>query len=514
MSRGRGNTRGAIARRVLLGIALIGTTAASVLALVACGYLALPGGWIINFPGFSGAALGESELQQRIAVPDGFAINTYTAEVPNARMLLFTATGDLLVSTPRSGEVLLLERDRDGDGVADGRRVLLAGLDRPHGLAYHDGWLYVAETSAVLRVRFDPETGSISGTPEQITGLPGGGNHWTRTIHVGPDEMLYVSVGSSCNVCIERDARRATILRYPLGGGGGEIYASGLRNAVDFAWQPGTGELYATDNGRDLLGDDFPPDELNRIVRGGFYGWPVANGNRIPDPDQGAGQEDRIAASLPPVHEFGAHVATLGITFYKRRADAPAAFPSRYDGVAFVAQHGSWNRSKKSGYQVVMLRLDADGMITETPFATGFLRDEHVAGRPVGVAVGPDGALYVSDDYAGAVYRIAYGSAARGHRPVPDSGRAPAPQAAMSATELETAATRGHGLWAANGCPTCHAPGQDAPEALRPLNGLRRRYTIDSLAAFLLSPQPPMPPVTLSAPQRRDLAAYLLLTYP
>src|SRR6185295_749832 len=196
-------------------------------------------------------------------------------------------------------------------------------------------------------------------------------------------------------------------------GSGEEIYASGLRNAVGFDWQPGTGDLYGTDNGRDLLGDDFPPCELNRIVPMGFYGWPFANGNRVPDPNYGAGHEAQIAASIPPVHGFGAHTAPLGITFYVAPAgNAPAAFPPAYAGAAFVAQHGSWNRSKKSGYQVVALHFQADGTITEEPFATGFMSDEKVSGRPVDVAVGPDGALYVSDDFSGAIYRIAYGAAA------------------------------------------------------------------------------------------------------
>jgi glucose/arabinose dehydrogenase/cytochrome c553 len=485
--------------------------------LVACGYVALPGGWTVNFPGFSGDAMSERTLRQRVTLPPGFSIGTDASGIENARLLLFTEAGDLLVSAPRHGQVWLVQRDANGDGVADGQRVLLDHLYQPHGLAYRDGWLYVAETTAVLRVRFDPKTGTVRGEPERIIrNLPDAGNHWTRTVHVGPDGKLYVSVGSSCNVCIDADKRRATILRYNLDGSGEEIYASGLRNAVDFDWQPGTGDLYATDNGRDLLGDDFPPCEFNRIVAGGFYGFPFANGDRVPDPDLGAGHAAEIAASIPPAHPFGAHVAPLGMTFYEPPpGHPPAAFPPAYDGAAFVAQHGSWNRSHKSGYQVVALHFQADGSITEEPFATGFVHDEEVSGRPVGVAVGPDGALYVSDDFTGAVYRIAYGEPARGaaapaaHTPV-----LPDPLAGLDPRQLEPARARGAALWKANPCASCHVAGQAAADAYRPLSGLRSKYTVDSLVAFLRTPQPPMPVFPFSDEQRRDLAVYLLVAHP
>jgi glucose/arabinose dehydrogenase len=352
----------------------------------------------------SAAPLPDTALRERIHLPPGFSIGTFVSGIDNARFLRFTAAGDLLVSAPAQGTVFLVERDADGDGRADGQHVLLDHLNLPHGLALRGGWLYVAETDAVLRVRFDPTGRQISGTPERIIrGLPAGGMHWTRTIGVGPDGWLYLSMGSDCNACTEKDPRRAAFTRYHVDGSGEETYATGLRNSVGFAWQPGTDVLYATENGRDWLGDDFPPDELNRIVQGGFYGWPFANGNRVPDPDNGKGQEERVAASSPPAHAFGAHVAPLGMTFY-----TGTMFPERYRGAAFVAQHGSWNRSKKSGYKVVAVFFGADGAIREEEFAGGFMIDEKVSGRPVDVAVGPDGALYVSDDYTGSIYRVAY----------------------------------------------------------------------------------------------------------
>ncbi len=357
-----------------------------------------------NGPGLTGAPMSDGVLASRVRLPAGFSINTFAGTITGARMLRFTSAGDLLVSAPLQGKVWLLEHDADRDGRAEGRHVLLDNLKRPHGLTLRDGWLHVAEPDGVLRVRFDPAARQISGEPERIIrDLPGWGGHWTRTIDFGPDGRLYVSGGSSCNVCLGEDPRRAAILRYHPDGSGEQIYATGLRNSVGFAWQPGTGALYATDNGRDMLGDDFPPCELNRIVEGGFYGWPVAHGDRVPDPEYGKGKKDLIAQSIPPAHAFGTHVAPLGITFY-----TGTAFPERYRGAAFVAQHGSWNRSKKSGYKVVALLFAADGSIREEDFATGFEINEEVYGRPVDVAVGADGALYVSDDFTGAVYRIAF----------------------------------------------------------------------------------------------------------
>lgn len=261
----------------------------------------------------------------------------------------------------------------------------------------------MAETDAVGRVLFDADARQARGGFERVVGgIPGGENHWTRTVRFGPDGWMYVSIGSSCNVCTEKDERRATIVRYRPDGSGEEIYARGLRNAVGFDWQPETGDLYATDNGRDLLGDDTPPCELNRVVRGGDYGWPVAYGERIADPDLGAGQEARIAASIPPAHRFRAHNAPLGITFV--RGDR---VPVDYRSAALVALHGSWNRTRKSGYKVVSLHWGPDGRIEERDFLSGFLDGERVFGRPVDVAVGGDGAIYVSDDFAGAVYRVA-----------------------------------------------------------------------------------------------------------
>jgi glucose/arabinose dehydrogenase len=389
-------------RRILLGL-----LAAIVLGVGAC-TLFLPERYAVNAPllgSIFGADLARSEFERRVRVPEGFEIGVFAEGIRNARFLRFTPAGDLLVSSPRTGSVLLVERDGDGDGAADGVGMLLEGLDRPHGLDLHDGWLYVAESGAIGRVRFDAAARSVAGELETVVGgLPEGGQHWTRTLRFGPDGWMYVSIGSNCNVCEEDDPRRAAIVRYRPDGSGEEIYATGLRNAVGFDWRPGAPEaMYATDNGRDLLGDDFPPCELDRVRRGGFYGWPYANGARVPDPDLGdRAPPGRIEESIPPAHAFGAHTAPLGITFY--RGDV---FPGAWRSAAFVALHGSWNRTRKSGYKVVALLFPADAPPREVDFVTGFEVDEDVIGRPVDVATGPDGALYVSDDYAGAIYRVA-----------------------------------------------------------------------------------------------------------
>jgi glucose/arabinose dehydrogenase len=340
-------------------------------------------------------------ISRHLRTAPGFTVQVYSADVPLARVMLFTPDGDLIVSRTRGDEVVLLERDRNGDGKADGQRVLFKALDGPHGLALHDGWLYVAERTAIGRVRFDSASGQLAGNYEYIlTGLTKDGQHTTRTIGFGPDGWLFLAQGSTCNVCIEQDPRRATIMRLRPDGTGAEIYATGLRNSVGFDWAPWDGGLYATDNGRDLLGDDFPPCELNRIEQGRFYGWPFVNGLGVADPDFG-GQYTGDVPPTDPVHGFRPHNAPLGIHFLRA-----ARVPAGYERTALVALHGSWNRTVPDGYKVVALHWHDDGTIEETDFLSGFLNADGVIGRPAFITEGPDGAIYVSDDYAGVIYRV------------------------------------------------------------------------------------------------------------
>jgi len=346
-------------------------------------------------------APSEATVAERLRAPTGMQVQVYSSDVPLARVMLFTPDGDLIVSRTRAGVVSLLERDRNADGIADGHRVLFENLDGPHGLALHDGWLYVAERTSISRVRFDSATGTPTGAFERIlTGLTTDGFHQSKTIGIGPDGWLYLAHGSSCNACVEQDPRRATVMRLRPDGSGADIYATGLRNSVGFDWAPWDGALYATDNGRALLGDDFPPDELNRIEQGRFYGWPYVNGFGAADPDLG-GEYAGDPVPTHPVHGFRPHNAPLGIHFVRA-----AELPAGYERTALVALHGSWNRSTPDGYKVVALRWRDDGTIDESDFLTGFLNEGGIIGRPAFVTEGPDGAIYVSDDYAGVVYRV------------------------------------------------------------------------------------------------------------
>ena len=358
------------------------------------------------FPGFfDPPRVDDAIVSARLKVPNGYQVTLFAEGVKDARVLRVTDTNHVLVASPGTGRVLILYSDGNGDGRSDGYDVVLEGLNGPNGLDLYEGFLYVAEEDGIGRVPFDGR--QTSGEYEVLVeGLPAGGNHWKKTLRIGPDGLMYVAVGSSCNVCEENDVRRGAILQYQLDGSGETLFATGLRNSAGFDWSPEDGQLYATDNGRDLLGDDFPPCELNRIRAGGFYGWPYANGDRVRDPDLGSGKDTVIADSIPPVFDFPAHNAPLGIVFLRspiHRSDMA--------GSAVVALHGSWNRSRKDGYKVVSLHWDANGIIAQD-FLTGFLLDDDVIGRPAEVAEDHQGNIYVSDDFANAVYRVSRTDAA------------------------------------------------------------------------------------------------------
>jgi glucose/arabinose dehydrogenase len=346
------------------------------------------------------AAAVAAGLEGTIALPPGFSISVYAQGLASPRFMTWSARGDLLVSLPGRGQVVGL-RDSARTGRADRTWVVADGLDRPHGLAFQDGQtLHVAETGRVLRFRYDGETGRASKRDVVVPDLPAGGGHWTRTIAFGPDGKLYVSIGSSCNVCLERDRRRAAVVRYNADGSGEHLFAQGLRNAVGIAFDS-QGLLWGVVNGRDWLGDDFPPENLVQIKDGKHYGWPHCNGRRVPDPDfPRPGFCDTVEL---PDFEMQAHSAPLGMAFYTGQM-----FPPEFQGDIFIAFHGSWNRSTKTGYKVVRVRMRGGRPAAIEDFATGWLVGDRVWGRPVDLTVGPDGALYVSDDSAGRIYRIAY----------------------------------------------------------------------------------------------------------
>ena len=369
----------------------------------------LSGFWVIfsSITGLNTTEPPEDISNNSFQLPPGFSVNLYADNLLAPRFLLFTETDDLIVSSTTEGSIKIL-RDADGDGSAETVTTLLYNLSSPQGLAFDGDWLYFSERDRISKVLFDHQNGALAGEPKLVIGdLPYGHpyqSHNTKTIGISPDRKLFFTVGSPCNVCEPEDPRYSTILRSELDGSGAEIYASGLRNSIGFDWVPWSGELYATNNGRDMLGDDFPPDELNLVTQGGFYGWPYFNGDNIPDPDYGDKRPDLLGSAIPPTFKFRAHNAPLGIHFITNAS----ALPESLNRSALVALHGSWNRSTLDGYKVIALHWDALGNISSSDFMAGFLTDSGVAGRPVDIAEDRRGNLYISDDLAGRIYRVTY----------------------------------------------------------------------------------------------------------
>jgi len=344
------------------------------------------------------------QVLQGLTVPAGFRVELYAEAVPGARSLSLSPAGTLFVGTRDQGKVYALVDD-DRDHHADRVYTLASGLRMPNGVAFRDGDLYVAEIDRILRfpdIEADP---ARPPAPEVVSdAYPGDRHHGWKFIAFGPDGRLYVPVGAPCNVCLEDPDRYALITRLDVASGRHEVFARGVRNSVGFDWHPRTGELWFTDNGRDWLGDDLPPDELNRAPRAGLhFGFPYCHGRDLADPE--FGRRRSCAELTPPALELGPHVAALGMRFY--RGDQ---FPERYRNGLFIAEHGSWNRSEPIGYRVMFVALDADGRPRPAEvFATGWLRDGVAAGRPVDLQELPDGSLLVSDDKGGRIYRISYG---------------------------------------------------------------------------------------------------------
>jgi glucose/arabinose dehydrogenase len=350
-------------------------------------------------------AMPPAQLAARLQAPAGFRVGVFAQGLPSARAMAWGDKGTLFVGSSDAGVVYAL-RDADHDGRADAVKIVARGLRVPLGVAFRGGSLYVSSIDRILR--FDNIEASLDTPPSPVTvvaDLPQDGHHGGRYLAFGPDGKLYVPIGAPCNVCDRPGFAKLTRMN-PAGRGRDrpvrEDVAFGIRNTVGFAWNPGDGKLWFTDNGRDLLGDDVPDDELNVVAsRGQHFGFPYCHGGNVPDPEFGKGKSCRDYT--PPAATLGAHVAPLGIAFYTGRQ-----FPAAYRGNLFIAEHGSWNRSTKSGYRVVVATIVGDKVVKIVPFLTGFLDGQITLGRPVAVINAPDGSLLVSDDYAGAIYRISY----------------------------------------------------------------------------------------------------------
>ena len=361
-----------------------------------------------------------------LTVPRGFAVNIFAEGLDNPRRLTIAPGAtpkqyDVFIAESRPNRIRIL-RELNGDGKADSRFVFTEKTAQPYGIAFHPGgWLYIANTDAVVRFAYRRGATVAGGAPQHITKLTEGGynQHWTRNLLFARDfKKLYVTVGSSCNTCEEKDSQRAAISVMNPDGSGRRLFATGLRNPVGMDWRPGTNELWTAVNERDRLGDDVPPDYLTHARNGGFYGWPYAytdiNGKIVPDPDFGEDNPAKVRQTTAPTVPVQAHSAALGVAFYPNLLDIKKAvsgvnyFPNEYSGDAFLTFHGSWNRSVKTGYKVVRVNFEKGRPVSVTDFVRGYLREGQVWGRPVDITVAPDGSLLFSDDGSGKIWRVSY----------------------------------------------------------------------------------------------------------
>lgn len=369
-----------------------------------CALLTLGGYTTLRSVRPASAGPAPSDMQAAITLPDGFGIDYFASDVPGARSLTRSPSGIVYVGTRREGNVYAVV-DADGDQRAERVATIASGLRMPNGVAWRGGSLYVAEISRILR--YDGIDDRLDDPPAPVVirdDFPTEQAHGWKFIAFGPDGYLYVPVGVPCNICEPPAPIFGTITRMAADGSSREVIARGVRNSVGFDWQPGTGTLWFTDNGRDWMGDDRPPEELNRLGGvGQHFGFPYCHGADIVDPEFGRGRS--CAEFIAPARELGPHVAALGMRFY-----TGTMFPERRRGGIFIAEHGSWNRAVPIGYRVTFVGVEGDQATSYEIFAQGWLnaRSGQAWGRPVDVLVMPDGALLVSDDRAGAIYRVSY----------------------------------------------------------------------------------------------------------
>ncbi len=346
----------------------------------------------------------DSPLLNTIKLPAGFIISVWADSVDNARSLAMGAKGTIFVGNRQKDKVYALV-DENNDGRADKKYIIARDLHMPNGVAFHNGALYVAEVSKIWR--FDNIEANLANPPKPVLvkgDLPTEDHHGWKYIAFGPDDKLYIPVGAPCNNCDDhkKDERFSSITRMNADGSGFEVYAHGIRNSVGFDWHPQTKELWFTENGRDKMGDDVPGDELNTASKAGMnFGYPYCHAGTISDPD--FGKEHSCDEFTKPVAVLDPHVAALGMKFY-----TGSMFPAEYKNQIFIAEHGSWNRSKPIGYRITTIKFDANNKPSYTTFAEGWLSGETAWGRPVDVLQLPDGSLLVSDDFANAIYRISY----------------------------------------------------------------------------------------------------------
>ena len=343
----------------------------------------------------------------QLKLPKGFKIDVYASGIANARSLRIGDKGTVFVSNRQLDKVYAVV-DKDGKREA---KVIASGLDRPNGLAFLNGTLYIGEGTKISKLEKIED--QLDNPPKPVViydDLPNHQSHGWKFIAIGPDNKLYINVGAPCNICIPPE-ENAQIRRINLDGSGAEAFARGVRNSVGFDWHPATKELYFTDNGRDWLSEDLPEDELNRVTKAGQdFGFPYCHQGNFTDREVGWGRS--CEEFVKPVALLGPHSAALGMRFYTGKM-----FPESYRNAIFIARHGSWNRTKKIGGDVVVARLNKDGTVKSVePFITGFLQNNEYWGRPVDVHIMKDGSLLVSDDYAGAVYRVTYGAGDRAKR--------------------------------------------------------------------------------------------------
>jgi glucose/arabinose dehydrogenase len=355
----------------------------------------------------------DPQFLDRLQLPEGFAVNIFAQGLGNVRWMTFAPDGTLFVSRRDEGDVIALA-DTNADGVADSPELDVVASDIPyvHGLTFNGNQLYMAADKKVLVADW---TGGANLTNVRviIDDLPDGGQHPNRTIAFGPtDGLMYITIGSTCNACPETNPENATILRANPDGSNREIFASGLRNTMGFGWHPGSGAMWGMDHGSDWRGDEQPPEELNQLVEGNNYGWPYCFADQQPDlfiavpPPGGSGRAAYCQRTVAPSLTYTAHSAPIGMVFY-----TGSQFPEEYANDAFVAMRGSWNRNPPSGYKIVRIHFDENGVPTEfEDFLTGWLIEEQIAnfGRVAGLAIAPDGSLLIAEDSNGIIYRVSY----------------------------------------------------------------------------------------------------------